>query len=33
MQGAAAFIPGMGDNLVWPGLMRKLARTNPGYDH
>lgn len=32
-QGAAAFIPGMGDNLVWPGLMRKLARTNPGYDH
>lgn len=33
MQGAAAFMPGMGDNLVWPGLMRKLARTNPGYDH
>ena len=33
MQGAAAFIPGMGDNLVWPGLMRKLARINPGYDH
>ena len=33
MQGAAAFVPGMGDNLVWPGLMRKLARTNPGYDH
>lgn len=32
-QGAAAFIPGMGDNLVWPGLMRKLKRTNPGYDH
>ncbi|WP_298916601.1 class II aldolase/adducin family protein [uncultured Algimonas sp.] len=32
-QGAAAFMPGMGDNLVWPGLMRKLARTNPGYDH
>ncbi len=32
-QGAAAFVPGMGDNLVWPGLMRKLARTNPGYDH
>ena len=33
MQGAAAFVPGMGDNLVWPGLMRKLARTNPGHDH
>jgi ribulose-5-phosphate 4-epimerase/fuculose-1-phosphate aldolase len=32
-QGAAAFIPGMGDNLVWPGLMRKLARTNPGFDY
>lgn len=33
LQGAAAFVPGMGDNLVWPGLMRKLARTNPGYDY
>jgi len=32
-QGAAAFMPGMGDNLVWPGLMRKLARTNPGHDY
>ncbi|MEM7728114.1 MAG: class II aldolase/adducin family protein [Pseudomonadota bacterium] len=32
-QGAAAFVPGMGDNLVWPGLMRKLNRTNPGFDH
>ena len=32
-QGAAAFVPGMGDNLVWPGLMRKLARTNPGHDY
>ena len=32
-QGAAAFVPGMGDNLVWPGLMRKLKRTNPGHDH
>jgi len=32
-QGAAAFIPGMGDNLVWPGLLRKLNRTNPGYDY
>ena len=32
-QGAAAFVPGMGDNLVWPGLMRKLARSNPGYDY
>lgn len=33
MQGAAAFVPGMGDNLVWPGLLRKLARTNPGHEH
>ncbi|NNE57824.1 MAG: class II aldolase/adducin family protein [Hellea sp.] len=32
-QGAAAFVPGLGDNLIWPGLMRKLARVNPGYDH
>jgi ribulose-5-phosphate 4-epimerase/fuculose-1-phosphate aldolase len=32
-QGAAAFVPGMGDNLVWPGLMRKLGRTNPGHDY
>ena len=31
-QGAAAFVPGMGDNLIWPGLMRKLKRVNPGYD-
>lgn len=31
-QGAAAFVPGMGDNLVWPGLMRKLTKFNPGYD-
>jgi ribulose-5-phosphate 4-epimerase/fuculose-1-phosphate aldolase len=32
-QGAAAFIPGLGDNLIWPGLMRKLQRTNPGSDY
>lgn len=32
-QGMAAFVPGMGDNLVWPGLMRKLNRSNPGYDY
>lgn len=32
-QGAAAFQKGLGDNLVWPGLMRKLQRTNPGHDH
>lgn len=32
-QGAAAFVPGMGDNLVWPGLMRKLKRSYPGYEH
>ena len=32
-QGSPAFMPGMGDNLVWPGLMRKLARENPGWQH
>lgn len=31
-QSAAAFVRGSGDNLVWPGLMRKLKRTNPGHD-
>ena len=31
-QPAAAFQPGSGDNLVWPGLMRKLKRANPGFD-
>ena len=32
-QGAAAFVPGMGDNLVWPGLMRKLGRSYPGWEY
>ncbi len=32
-QAAPAFTPGLGDNLVWPGLIRKLNRVNPGYDH
>ncbi|MEK7266938.1 MAG: class II aldolase/adducin family protein [Pseudomonadota bacterium] len=31
-QGAPAFAEGMGDNLAWPGLMRKLKRENPGWD-
>ncbi|MEZ5896887.1 MAG: class II aldolase/adducin family protein [Parvularculaceae bacterium] len=31
-QGMPAFVPGMGDNLAWPALMRKLNRENPGYD-
>lgn len=31
-QAAAAFQVGSGDNLIWPGLMRKLNRVNPGYD-
>ncbi len=31
-QGTPAFVEGMGDNLAWPGLIRKLDRTNPGYD-
>jgi len=32
-QGKAAFMKGLGDNLIWPGLMRKLNRTYPGYDY
>ena len=32
-QAAPAFTKGLGDNLVWPGLMRKLGRTNPGHDY
>ncbi len=32
-QSAPAFQPGSGDNLIWPGLMRKLKRSNPGHDH
>ncbi|MEL6370799.1 MAG: class II aldolase/adducin family protein [Pseudomonadota bacterium] len=31
-QGAPAFVPGIGDALAWPGLLRKLNRANPGYD-
>ncbi|MEM1192365.1 MAG: class II aldolase/adducin family protein [Pseudomonadota bacterium] len=31
-QGSPAFIPGIGDNLAWPGLVRKLNRDNPGFD-
>lgn len=31
-QGGPAFVPGLGDNLAWPGLIRKLNRANPGYD-
>lgn len=32
-QSKGGFIEGIGDNLVWPGLMRKLAKANPGYDY
>lgn len=32
-QAAPAFAKGLGDNLVWPGLMRKLNRVNPGFDY
>lgn len=31
-QGKPGFIRGLGDRLVWPGLMRKLLRSNPGWD-
>jgi ribulose-5-phosphate 4-epimerase/fuculose-1-phosphate aldolase len=29
---AAQATRGMGDSLVWPGLLRRLARQSPGYD-
>ena len=29
---AVAVTKGLGGALVWPGLLRKLARVNPGYD-
>lgn len=32
-QSAPAFMAGAGDNLAWPGLMRKLAKANPGHDY
>jgi ribulose-5-phosphate 4-epimerase/fuculose-1-phosphate aldolase len=32
-QGKPAFTPGLGDNLTWPGLMRRLNRLNPGFDY
>ena len=32
-QAAPAFAMGMGDNLVWPGLLRKLERSNPGHTY
>ena len=31
-QGAPAFSEGLGDNLAWPGLMRKLRRASSGWD-
>jgi ribulose-5-phosphate 4-epimerase/fuculose-1-phosphate aldolase len=31
-QGAPAFAQGLGDNLAWPGLVRKLKRENPGWE-
>lgn len=32
-QGAGAFMKGMGDNLVWPGLMRRLAKNYAGWEY
>ena len=32
-QGAPAFNPELGGALVWPGLLRRLERSLPGYDH
>lgn len=31
-QSAPLWVPGLGDKLVWPGLMRRLQRENPGWD-
>jgi len=31
-QGAPAFTVGLGDNLTWPGLLRKLRRESPGWE-
>jgi len=31
-QAAPAFQKGLGDNLIWPALMRNLRRLNPGFD-
>jgi ribulose-5-phosphate 4-epimerase/fuculose-1-phosphate aldolase len=32
-QGEPLWMQGFGDNLTWPGLIRKLNRTNPGFDY
>lgn len=32
MQGKPAFMPGLGDRLTWPALLRKLRANNPGFD-
>ncbi len=32
-QGSGAFMPGMGDNLVWPSLMRRLAKSYAGWEY
>lgn len=32
LQTAPAFMTGMGDNLIWPALIRSLRRTSPGFD-
>lgn len=31
-QVAPGLIPGLGDKLIWPGLLRRLARVYPGWD-
>lgn len=31
-QTAPAFVPGLGDQLVWPGLMRRVQNIYPGFD-
>ena len=31
-QSSPLWIKGIGDKLIWPGLVRRLARENPGWD-
>ena len=31
-QSSPLWVPGLGDKLVWPGLMRRLRRENPGWE-
>lgn len=32
-QGSPVFMRGLGDSLIWPGLLRRLDRINPGFQY